>query len=273
VVRSSFGLVHRAGQRWRVAALSVAALSITLVGVASPVAAQSYSLTTQWQDVTQPTATGWSYQQGSNPLPWTAVWSGTQGAYAQNPEVAACVGSTAPFIPAIMKVAAGGLTGLDVQTGDIIAHSVDGCAGNPSAGEASLVWTSASARTVSLTGATWSLRGINRATAFDLLLMRGGLEISSLATGSMSFIGNVVGGTTGTNRANPFAFAANSVSMLAGDQLVFRLRTATGSVADYAGVRLDLTATATTVPEPSTYLLMATGLVGVLLVSRRRRSV
>ena len=236
--------------------LAPIAASFLLV-LAGPAGAIS-DLTADWSDSTNPNGV-WSYNEGPNVLPHVDDWAKDFGAFS-SPQPAWARSETGNTVLPAWRQDNGTATFMaDILEGDIVAHTTDDVNG-VGAGHANVTWTSPFNGMVDILGAVWLGRDEDRSVDWTLSLNDVVLTGGSLSSGDPF------------SRDTPFDFDLGSggatvlddVAVSMGDVLELELAT-TSPGGELVGVDLVVT------PEPSTLLLLATGLG--LLALRARRSV
>jgi hypothetical protein len=209
-----------------------------------------FDLANDWSDSSNPNGP-WTYREGLNALPHVSAWQGLLGDFgaAQPAWARTDVGNT--NLPSWMKVVAPATIAHDWQLGDVIVHTTDSTNG-VGAGNANVIWTSPLAGTIDISGGVWMGRDIGRGNDWSLTL-----------NGNLLINGNIFSGDS-FNRSNPDAFNT-TVSVIAGDVVGLEF-IKTSEAGDYVGVNL----TISTVPEPSTWALLATGGTALFVFSRRK---
>lgn len=165
---------------WQIA---VAALCV-LCFCGAATASTTFSLSENWSNTTNPNGP-WSYNQGTNPLPLTAVWTGAGSALVGcNQPAWAPSNNAGDFLPALMKPnsCTAKFFGTDphnglanVMPGDIVVHTVDSANGHPSLGVATFHFTvpSGAPGPYQITGSVWDAGlafGTSRPQAWALLV-------------------------------------------------------------------------------------------------------
>jgi hypothetical protein len=224
-------------------------------------AATIYDLKTDWSDTNNPNGV-WAYRQGSNTLPHNDVSvccggpsAGITGAWAPSP-------FAGDFLPLWAK-ATGNNSASGFLAGDIIVHSVDGFNGNPTLGEANIIWTAPMAGTIDISGSIWYAH-FPLVRSNDFVLM---LDATKLASGTVS-------ATNGATRANPLAFGVSGLGVNAGDVVELIVERSPGQAAgSFDGVNLTVTETpGAAVPEPGTAGLLTLALTAFVIKSARSAS-
>lgn len=245
---------HNAGQPNHMKTIILTLLAFTIGSALAH--ADVYDITSDWSDSTNPNGV-WSYNQGTSPLPHVANWTGGVISFPQP----AWAPSNNPgnFLPVWMKMAAD--FNSEMLLGDVIVHSIDfanGIGNSP----ANVAWTSLIDGIASISGAVWQARDIGRSNHWSLSI--DGVVVTG---GDIS--------AANSSRAVPFDFTAGSggasaltnISVFAGQVIKLQLdETSTNNFGDFVGVKFSVNV----VPEPSTVLLGAFGILGLML--RRNRN-
>lgn len=219
---------------------------ISILALASPstwaqinAGVNTYDLTNNWVNGPNPNG-AWSYLQGSTVLPYQSSLSALTAPAPQTTGVGggyAPANATGHVIPAMFKATASGQfpsSPIDYSAGDIVVHSVDNGAGNPSAGEAVITWTSPADGQVTYSGAVWyAMSAYQRSNDFTFKNLSSN---TTLAAGTVSF-------SNGFTRANPKAFSSSApIAVKAGDVLALTIsRTPGQQPGSLTGVRLTIT--------------------------------
>ncbi len=225
----------------------LAALGFLLVIplLAVPAKAQVYDLTNDFSLANNPNGV-WSYRfLDGTILPFVASrvsdpWGTPQPAWGD--------------VPGWFKSNGTELFAHDWIAGDVITHS-----------SSIVVWTSPSATTISISGATWATRDIGRFN--DWGIFKNGTLLSS----------GTIGSGDPFSRSNPHDFAIGTGGAAAltnilvspGDTIQLKYSPNGGSSNDYAGVRLTITTASVSGPEPGTLALLVVG--GTAVALRRRK--
>lgn len=226
----------------------------------------TYNLAAGWSDVVNPNGV-WSYNDGGGAITnhlanWTGNGPGFANAQPAWADAASGPGHIVSWFQSTNNV-------FDWQVGDIITHSWDATSGTPtSTPHANVTWTSPGAGMIDISGAVWLARNIGRAVDWGLTINGGAI------TGGSLFDGDPF------DRANPFNLATGSggpgvldnVSIGGGDVVRLSFMT-TSNLGEFTGVNLnvDFTPTITSVPAPSAFLLIGTGLFGLAWLRRKPR--
>lgn len=188
----------------------------------------------------------WSYNEGSNPLPFCPNWGpeGDAWAVVQQPY--------SGHIPAFFQAP---WAMNDWQQGDVIVHCWGPYSGGGN-GPANITWTAPANGVIDLSGNCWLARNIGRMNDVSLWLNNTLLDSITLYDGDAY------------DRANPYAFqgALSNLPVSAGDIVYLRsdYNPNDGGGGDFAGLNL----TVNFVPAPGAVaVLLGGGMVG----GRRRR--
>jgi hypothetical protein len=231
-----------------------------VVGTALSTQGATYDLNADWSDSSNPNGV-WTYREGTNALPHVTAWQGLSGDFVTaQPAWARNATGSSNLPPWFKSSAVVGITH-DWQTGDVVMHSTDGFNGIGS-GEGNVIWTSPITGFATISGNTWMGRDIGRSNHWALY-----------NNGVLFTQGDISSGDP-YNRASPFNFANGSGGALVLQNIpvtvgsVFELRiTRTSAPGDYAGVNFMVT----TVPEPSTCLLVLSSIIALVATGRRKR--
>jgi hypothetical protein len=229
--------------------LSGSFLLVSHAGAASMI----WDLKADWSNSSNPNGP-WSYNEGANPLLYTASWSLGPGQDGW--------GESSPALPFWFRATSAPM-GQEWQVGDILVHTTDDAngAGN---GPANVTWTSPVNGFIDISGSAWMESNFPTRGNDVRLLLNENLLMNWTLSGSDPY-----------SRANPFNFdngslagpnALDGIPVAAGD--VVRLEYARNSTFGYfVGTELTITGT---IPEPSSLTLMAAAGLGLLLRLRQR---
>jgi hypothetical protein len=238
---------------------SLLAAMVLLIGSGCLCAqAVTYSLVNDWSDTSNPNG-AWAYYGGTSLLPAQAdlapLFGGlpfTQPGFAPSTDLSATPG----FLPLIFK-AAGTVSGLSYNVGDVVLHTSGGPDSNPAYGLGNIIFTSPIAGIADISGTIHPVRAIGRPTSWQAFVP---VALGPFAAGSFD-------GTTA--QLAPESFDFPNVSLSVGEEFEFF----TGALA--LGDLLDVSLTvnfAETVPEPGSLVVFATGLLGLAMMRKRRGS-
>jgi len=227
-------------------------LTLSSAGLASTV---TYDLRNDW-GTTNPNGP-WTFLQGTTLLPYQSACD----AYVYN-----CP-NTDPYLPLWARIPASAASNEPYyEPGDIFTHSVDSYNGIPSLGESTLQWTAPAAGTIDISGDLWFAHGtccLDRSNDFFLSL-NGTLLTSGTIAGSGPYF-----------RPDPLSFSFTGDHVNAGDTLTLVFRRSANedlNAGSEDGVNLTVTETtaASQVPEPSSLVLLGTGLITTFGLLRRK---
>lgn len=189
---------------------------------------QTYDLATDWSNTSNPNGV-WSYNEGSNPLPFQPEWEPSFGpawAYAPWPNFG--------HVPLWAKTqVSSSVDGFEI--GDILGHSSDSGRGE-NYEPANITWTSPSAGNINISGSAWISPSIDRSNRWELYL-----NGTLLSSGNMLAQG-------GYYRSNPFSFSAgsggapilNNIPVSAGDVVKLQI-VKLSTFGHFVGVNLQIT--------------------------------
>lgn len=233
----------------------LACVAVGGVLLTTPAHAVLFDLATDWSTVNNGTGGNpWSYRGATSALPAQSdltilTFPFTQPGWAPS-------SSPGSFLPMWFKASGNpGLSGIDILTGDVVAHSWDATNGG-SSGQANILFTAPLAGTATISGSAFNSRDLNRAERWDIYV------------NDVQQAGDTLPGDGSDNRASADTFNLASVVLDAGDTVEMRITTL-GSTGDF--VTVSLSVDLTPAPEPTSLALLATGLV-TLTLRRRRRS-
>ena len=210
-----------------------------------------YDLNGDWNNVNNPNGP-WTAREGNNVLPFINSW--LPGSFEGEQQSRAVVASGAGHTPTWFKSSVPYLGVVDFQPGDVVVHSAP-----PFMGITNMLWTSPMAGVADVNLGLWLARSIGRSNHFAFYLN------DALLTEGDLFDGDAF------DRANPFHYS-NSLNLSQGD--VLRLDVIKTSVfAEFTGVNwsVDFPNIHVEVPEPSSWIIGASGLLAFLMYARRRR--
>lgn len=236
------------------------AIALVLWGGVS-VSGQTWDLRSDWSNSNNPNGV-WTYREGTNALPFVASWQSALGGWTSPQPGWADSENGNNRLPFWFRSNGAEDFTRDWVSGDIVVHTWDSVNGVGN-GEANVIWTAPVATVVNLSGGAWLGRDIGRSVRWELYLNANLLSQGNLFTGDTF------------NRASPFLFsngtggpgAINNLAVNPGDVVTLQYVT-TSSAGDFVGMNF----TVSTIPEPATLGLAGAGLIGSLLMVRRRRS-
>ncbi|HEY1471917.1 MAG TPA: hypothetical protein VGF61_22955, partial [Candidatus Acidoferrum sp.] len=218
----------------------------------------TYDLKAQWSNSSNPNGV-WSYDQGTNPLPFQANWrpgdySGPQPAWARSAD-------SNTFLPAWLKLSTTPTQPfpIDMQIGDVGLHTTDTTNG-VGAGPGNVTWTSPITGNVDLSGSVWEARNIGRSNHWSLTIN-----------------GNLVSGgdisAANSSRSSPFDLASgtggpgvlNNISVFAGEVIKLQFdETSPDAFGDFVGVNFTVEALSCTTNPATTVASFSATLNGSL---------
>jgi hypothetical protein len=213
----------------------------------------TYDLATDWSDAHNPNGV-WSYNQGTSPITIHQSNWNTLDFSSPQPAWAAAQAQLPNHVPAWLKsLGVASSPSLDAPKGRVLVH---GTSPNSSTNQApaDVSWTSPLDGTIVITGDTWLARKIyGRAMDWNIydngtLLTHGSLTSSDPFTSAHPFL--FASGTGGPS------VLTRHVSV--GEVITFETHW-TAVDAEFVGVDLTITATATEVPEPGSLILLLVG--------------
>jgi hypothetical protein len=239
----------------------------------APLGAQSWDLTTDWSDATNPFG-AWSLYRGPGnlyPVNQPDFWGDGQNqrAWADAP-----FPTTPGHVPHWMKVTSLGSCGNCSNTGGplfpgfVTAGTVVVSTSDPNSshGPTSAGWTSPVSGLISINGGVWLNKNLqNRPQIWELFL-----------NGTLLSFGNLFDGDPYT-QSNPFLFAngsggpsAVSFGVNPGDQVLLTVRR-TAANGNLVGVDFRVSVRSSPIPEPATFILVGSALLMLVGASRLRR--
>lgn len=238
-------------------AASAAAL-LSLVGTIQTQAA-TYDLQADWSDAANANGV-WSYREGNNLLPHVTSWQSSLGGWTTAQPGWADSENGSDRIPFWFKSNGSENFAHDYLAGDIVIHTTDGASGAGN-GLGNVAWTSPLNGFADISGAVWMGRDIGRSNHWRLKI--DGLTISEgdISSGDIYDRASPFNLATGTGGSS----AVTNVPVTIGTVIALEFEK-TSEPGDFVGTKL----TINTVPEPSSVLLCALGLLGV--AARRRRA-
>jgi len=244
---------------------------ILLLAALTPTLAHAttvYDLAADWSDTTNPNG-AWSYNdEFGNPIAThQADWdTGNLNFAAIQPAWAAQQASAYGHIPMWAKstgATVGSVLNLDFPLGRVGMHGPEDQPKNLAA--ASVSWTSPASGDVDISGGVWLMRKVGR--SMDWTLSLNGSPFTSGQVNSLDAFtsANPFGLEIGSGGASSLQF-----SVAPGDVISLSLGRSTVEIAnEFVGV--DFAISLSPVPEPSTVILAAVGLIGLAAYGWRRR--
>lgn len=229
------------GRNWVLLQRLAVMVGLCVLSICEPAAAATtFSLSGNWSNTANPNGP-WSYDQGTQALPLTAVWTAAGTAVVGcNQSAWAPSNNGGDFLPAMMKTnsCAAKFFGTDphnnlanVMPGDIVVHTVDSANGNPSLGEATVHFTvpAGSPGRYQITGSVWDAAlnlGTTRPQAWILL-------VNGVQKAAGTLAGNIP-----RSQAQTFNISANLAGGATVDLKLMRARSIFGY---FVGVNMTLT--------------------------------
>ncbi len=238
---------------------------LALLILPSAQSAATYNLAAGWSNAANPNGV-WSYNEGSNPLPFVSSWLPSFLGPGQQAWAASATGLGHIPVWFLSSITPPG--GFDWQIGDVVVHSTDPASGG-SAGPSNVTWTSPGDGQIDIGGSVWL--GVDRGRGNQWTILVNGIAL----TGGTLLSGDAY------SRASPFFFSLGSggsgalgnILVSAGDVVMLRLDRNT-AFGEFTGVDLTVTFTsmAEPIPEPASYPLVGFVLLGIGLWLRSKRA-
>ncbi len=219
----------------------------------------AYDLKTDWSEPANPNGP-WSYRVGSVLLPYVANW--TAGVSFPVPQPAYLPANTVgSFLPSWFRLA-GTTTGFDAAVGDIIVHTNDGFNGNPSLGEANVLFAVPATGDYRVAGNLWNASTVLAPSDFrprpqDWRILVNGVVKDS---GTLDAIAGHF------SRSSPDTFDLGTLSLLAGDLIELEIFKNPAAQAGYfVGTNMTINSVGgvSEVGEPISAALLVAGVTAV----------
>ena len=248
---------------------------VTLCSNFNSADADVFDLNSDWSDTTNPNGV-WSYNAGVNPLPHQDKLGLPYLVSNQQPGWGPSDGSTLPpppFLPIWFKAVQSNPTDqdgnpLDWHAGDIVTHSQDDYNGlGEGKSNVTFTYPGPDSAVANISGSVWMARDVGRAVGWALYLD------STLLTEGSVYSGDPY------DRNSPFSLAAGSggtsavtnLLLQADDVIKLEFTSEVDAAAEIVGEFVGANFSVTTVPEPSSFILVGAGAVSLLACTWLRR--
>jgi hypothetical protein len=239
--------------------LSLAVSASVLLATVGTSEAVTYDLQTDWSDAANANGV-WSYREGNNLLPQVTSWQSSLGGWTTAQPGWADSENGSDRIPFWFKSNGSENFARDYLAGDIVIHTTDGASGAGN-GFGNVAWTSPLNGFADISGAVWMGRDIGRSNHWRLMINGVTVTEGDISSGDIYDRASPFNLATGTGGSG----AVTNVPVSIGTIIALEFER-TSVAGDFVGTKLTIDA----VPEPSSVLLCALGLLGAL--ARRRRS-